>query len=224
MPKLLSTVLIGSRAHGLERIDSDSDYRSVYGLSFSELSFQELTGSKIRFEGGKNYPGDYSEYEVGHFLKYCLKGNPSMLEVFRGPVVEETDMGKELRGLLPYVWDSERVVTSVFGYSKNQINKLTEDPESRRAAKYGVAALRSLIWGRELLIEGDFTLEVSSSDRQMLLNIRDGYFTVPDIMYEYMRLRGLLKEAELNEPKHESDVNYIVKWLVDIRHIAEIGV
>ena len=71
-------VLVGSRAHGLARPDSDYDYCGVYVTPTRELlSLRHKPKDKTWVEGARE---DDTSYEVGHFLREATRSSPAMLE------------------------------------------------------------------------------------------------------------------------------------------------
>ena len=174
-------VLVGSRAHGLNRPDSDWDYRGVFVTPTSELLRLGAIEKKPKgvhwVEGAKE---DDTSYELAHFLHLAVKSNPSILEVFKAPVVESTPLGQSLLELFPYIWSSRRVVEAFTGYARNQRNKMFDDKyETReRKWKYAVAYIRALLQARELLVTGDMSLKVPEVWRQDLWDIKAGRWSV----------------------------------------------
>lgn len=175
--------LVGSRAYGLATDDSDWDYRSVYITPTSELLKLGVGAYKGTHwtEGEKE---DDTAYEVGHFLYLATKSNPSILEVFKAPVIypeqisqEECDLATKQRrflikpsleiagGLLScfrHAWSSKGVFEAFKGYSHNQHVKLFSEKEefAKRKFKYAIAHLRVLLEGIELLSCNDFSVKV----------------------------------------------------------------
>ena len=210
------TVLIGSRAHGLARPDSDYDYRGVYATPL-RVSCEEVIKGQTRNESwSKDMGGDFTSYEVGHFLKYAVKGNPSMLEIFRGPVESATDVGKSLLELFPYVWGTREVYTAFRGYSKNQVRKLVDDPTSHRAPKYGIAAIRSLLMLHQLLSEGDFTLIVPGVWKEFFRGIKAGE-SLGEVMATVEQLRVQLDELYETVTPKKPDYARLSDWLYEVR-------
>src|SRR3990167_2349257 len=99
--------IVGSHAHGLATPESDKDYRSVYIISTSELL---KVGGKVdrRASHIETMGEDNTAYELGHFLSLAIKSNPSILEVFKAPIVDGGDnLRIELQKLFPFVWSSK---------------------------------------------------------------------------------------------------------------------
>ena len=173
--------LVGSNAHGLATESSDLDYRGVYITPTSDLL--KLNGGAYKGVHWIEADEDDTAYELGHFLQLATKSNPTILEVFKAPIVNididlessgfNDDYGmyikknliffrEELRDLFPYVWSSKCVYDSFKGYSHNQHKKMFDEKEefAKRRFKYAVAHLRVLLQGIELLATGDFSVEI----------------------------------------------------------------
>ena len=112
---------------GLHNADSDHDYRGVFMVPTKELL--KLNAPKITTnwkEGDTKQVDDNTMWELGHFLFLATKCNPTILEVFRAPIKEITDIGESLRKLFPRVWNSKSVRDAFIGYGLNQRKKFLE--------------------------------------------------------------------------------------------------
>lgn len=88
MSKTILKCVVGSYAHGLATEKSDIDYRTVYVTPTSEL----LKLGVGPYKGTTWIEGeteDNTAYEIGHFLHLSSKSNPSILEVFKAPIILE---------------------------------------------------------------------------------------------------------------------------------------
>ena len=164
----LLKVVVGSYAHELAVEGSDHDYRGVYAIPTSSLVGLGQVANKTHWtEGDKE---DDTSYELGHFLHLAQQCNPSILEVFRAPVMHahgeyflfgsRRSIGNELRELFQYIWEPKKVAAAFGGYSHNQQKKALDNKDGRRE-KFMVAHVRVLLQGLELLWTGDFSLEVT---------------------------------------------------------------
>ncbi len=157
-------VLVGSRAHGLARPDSDYDYRGVFVEPTERLL---AIGPKAKTTNWQEGRVDDTSWELGHFLHLATKCNPTILEVFGAPVQEPiTAEGIELRRLLPAVLNSRHVFNAFKGYSHNQWKKLNADQygnERGRVTKYAMAAVRVLMQGQHLFNTGEMLVEFADT-------------------------------------------------------------
>ena len=102
-PNIILKVLVGSRAYGLER--GDSDYDSVCILLVPTRSLLAVKRDDVRSIARHTEHGDQDTvyYELGHFLYLATKCNPTVLQVFKAPVLDKTDVGDAVLSLFPHV-------------------------------------------------------------------------------------------------------------------------
>lgn len=207
---------MGSRAHRLEKENSDYDFRSVYVDCTSDM-FKLFHKHKPTswIEGDI----DNTSYEVGHFLELASKCNPSVLEIFKAPIVEDCDTlleGVQMRDLFSAIWNPEDAFNSYTGYGYNQRTKMLQDKD-RRTEKYAVAYLRTLFNLKELLTTGDFTIEVGNLEiGEKLRHWRDGKFSkgeVIDTCNTLVEECRRLKEGCQQKP----NIDKVNEWLIDVR-------
>ena len=209
----LLKVLVGSHAHGLADEESDKDYRAVYVLPTSDI-----LSLNFKYKGNDWTEGaeDNTAYEIGHFLMLALKCNPTILEVFKAPMMENTEEGVELRSLFPYVWNPSDAYNAFVGYGLNQRKKFLDKKDDRQN-KYACAYIRTLINLCELLETGDFSVEIKNSmDNALLRRYKKGEYTVGEVID---RAEALTKHATylLEKAKSAQDENKINKFLLYIR-------
>lgn len=208
-------VLVGSRAHKLDDKDSDYDYRSVYVTPTSNILSLNAKYSKTNWIEGNV---DNTSYEIGHFLHLATKCNPTIMEVFKTPIVESTKEGSGLRKLLPYVWNLDGVFNAWTGYGFNQRKKFLEDRDDR-ANKYAVAWIRTLINLVEFLITDNWTIEIglSASYSEMLKRYKSGDYTKGEVLDEAEYLYNTAKIAYEKHTPKETDYEKVNNFLLTIR-------
>lgn len=231
-------VLIGSRAHGLARDDSDYDYRAVHIDPLRSIVKDELTVGGKHTATSMGEGQDFVSYEIGHFLKLAMKCNPSILEVFKAPVVSETTytfpdwpntrlreqwhadslpLGAELRLLFPFVWSGAGVHGAFLGYAKNQVRKLMDDTEGPRASKYALAALRAVVQAEQLLVTGDLSVEISDEWKPYFFRIRDGDMELDAFWRLYADRRQAVHREFDNMLIRKGNIKAVVDWLERVR-------
>lgn len=205
-------VLVGSHAHGLADKDSDYDYRAVYVLPTSSI-----LSIGFRYKGNDWIEGkeDNTAYEIGHFLQLATKSNPTILEVFRSPIIEANADGYELVRLFSYVWDPINAFNAFIGYAMNQRKKFM-DKKDNRQDKYTVAYIRSLLNLRDLLQTQNFNIKVKESNKDFFLRYRKGNYTVGEVIDHGEELIDINKEL-LKECKHKADLDKVNNFLLSIR-------
>lgn len=217
----LLKVLIGSRAHGVHDEDSDYDFRGVFVINTKELL-------KI---GNQNIPKqvgvidkkmDDTSWEIGKFLNLAVKCNPTILEVFRAPVMEfETEFGSQIQDLFQYVWNSDGVYNACMGYALDQKKKLQKYaiPEHRRKnTKFASAYIRMLYLGHQILREGDFRLNLEDSPIfEQIKKYRAGEYTVSEVIKSGEEWETELKDAYEDNSNKETDIDKVNEFLLNVR-------
>jgi len=209
----LLKVIVGSKAHGLARPDSDTDYRAVY-----VLPTQEILSLGYNYKGSSWTEGeeDNTAYEIGHFLQLALKNNASILEVFKAPIHTLSNDGFTLRGLFKYVYNPQQAYNAFTGYSFNQRKKML-DKKDNRENKYATAYIRTLYNLCELLETGDFNVKITDPIQvKALMKLK---FEPFNMGYVIDLASELQKKAELLLPNATSEYNpeKINDFLIDIR-------
>lgn len=209
--------LVGSRAHGLNRPDSDWDWRGIYVQPTAEILSLVYSPRSIQWLEGKE---DFTNYEIGHFLMLASKANPSVLELLVSPQTEffkfhDRYWGREIVELFPYLFDPQDAFNAFTGYSLNQRKKLLDDKDGRKW-KYALAYIRTLYCLVDLLETGVFTLEVFDPQRGYLAQIRDGNVSAGDIIN---LANGLVQQAKdaLAGAVNKKDPERIKAFLLEVR-------
>lgn len=222
--QILRTI-VGSTAHGLANENSDIDYRGVFVVPTSELLGIGGTTQQTSWIEGQI---DDTSWEIGHFLKMATKCNPTVLEVFLAPYVDDGTLdkygqgatkpiGKELRNLFPYVWNSVDVLNAFRGYGHNQQKKFLHEKDTR-PHKYAVAYLRTLYQGWELLSTGTFTVRVADTEiGETLKRWKNKEYTVGEVMQVTYEWQKKLEEAFEKSPKKETDMRPVNDYLLRVR-------
>lgn len=212
--QIILKVLVGSRAHGLANKDSDYDYRAVYVLPTSKiLSLGYKYKSNDWIEGKE----DNTSYEIGHFLKLATQCNPSVLEIFKAPIIEANKDGKKLRELFPYIWTPQKAYNAFVGYGLNQRKKFL-DKKDNRQNKFAVAYIRTLYQLIQLLEGKNFKIKLDNymGIRDTLLRIKRGNYKMGEIIDITEYLTNEAKDVLLR-CKHEVNIEKVNKFLLKIR-------
>jgi predicted nucleotidyltransferase len=206
-------VIVGSQAHELADENSDYDYRAVYVLPTSKIL---SLGYKYKGNDWIEGETDNTSYEIGHFLQLAFKCNPTILEVFKAPIVESTPDGLALRELFPYVWNSKGVFEAFTGYSLNQRKKFL-DKKDNRQNKYATAYIRTLFNLCQLLETNNFDVHIpKSSIRDILLRFKKGDYKIGEVIdeAEFWILQAKKLLAKYN---HESNIETVNNFLLQLR-------
>jgi hypothetical protein len=212
--KVILKVLVGSRAHGLHSEDSDYDYRSVYVLPTSDI-----LSIGYKYKGNDWLEGeteDNTSYEIGHFLSLAVQCNPTILEIFRAPVITSNQDGDNLRDLFPCIWSPKKCFDAFVGYGLNQRKKFL-DRKDNRQNKYAVAYIRVLWQLIKLLKTNELSVAIDNIDiKELLLRWKHGDYTMGDVIN---CSETAIEEAKklLEDCKHVPDLTKVNQFLVSIR-------
>lgn len=149
--RILVKTLVGSHMWGLQRPESDTDYRQV-NLWDLRTALSPFTDSD-RGEQELSGEDDVTHYNARRFLRLLYKGNPTMLELVFGPAVT-ADPVWDAEALWP-VMDYDGLIASHPGFILSQIRQ-TERHE-HRAGKSISSALLSIELLRGTLIREPVT-------------------------------------------------------------------
>lgn len=212
--KRILKVLVGSQAHGLATPESDYDYRGVFLAPTEELlSIGNKTKTTNWIEGNE----DDTSWELGQFLELSIHSNPTVLETYLAPVVEEDNWGCELRNLFPSVWDSKRVVDAFVGYAHAQRKKFLEDKD-KRANKYASAHIRVLYNCYELLTTGSFSVNlISTPVYELAKRFKEGQYEPGEVIQETLKWEKLIFAEQTRLPEKKADFNKINEFLIKAR-------
>src|SRR5687768_7516501 len=121
-PFVILRCVVGSRAYGLDREESDTDRRGVF-LPPAELHWS-LGGVPDRVAGPD---GQDCYWELKAFLLLALEATPNVLEVLYTPLVEHASpLGRELVQMRS-CFLSKLAYRSYGGYAESQGKKLGQD-------------------------------------------------------------------------------------------------
>ncbi|MET7338442.1 nucleotidyltransferase domain-containing protein [Nonomuraea sp. NPDC005650] len=162
---MILTVVMGSRAYGLETDASDTDRRGVFVAPTA--AFWRLEKPATHRDGP--LPEQFS-WEVERFCVLALEANPTALECLWSPMVEViTPAGRRLRELRG-AFLSERARQTFAGYADSQFRRL--DPAAPKW-KQAMHMIRLLLSGLHLVRHGEPLVQVGPL-RERLLEIRRG--------------------------------------------------
>ncbi|MFI6737460.1 DNA polymerase beta superfamily protein [Nonomuraea sp. NPDC050451] len=162
---MILTVVMGSRAYGLETEASDTDRRGVFVAPTA--AFWRLEKPATHRDGP--LPEQFS-WEVERFCVLALEANPTALECLWSPIVEViTPAGRRLRELRR-AFLSERARQSFAGYAESQFRRI--DPAAPKW-KQAMHMIRLLLSGLHLIRHGEPLVQVGPH-RERLLAIRRG--------------------------------------------------
>lgn len=170
MTDLVLSVVVGSRAYGLDGPDSDHDRRGVFVAPTA--GFWRLDKPATHRDGPRD---EEFAWEFERFCVLALQANPTVLEVLWSPLVESiTADGERLRSARS-AFLSARVAETYGNYARDQLRKV----ESRRERtgetnhKQAMHMLRLLLAGAHVLRTGEVLVDVTPY-RERLLAVKRG--------------------------------------------------
>ena len=169
--------VVGSRAYGLDRDASDTDYRGVY-LPPARLHWS-LYGVPEQLE---NDAEQSCYWELEKFLRLALKANPNVLETLWSPLVETLDETAAELLAMREKFLSKLVFQTFNGYAMSQFRKIGQDVRNHGQVKWKHAMhlIRLLQSGIHVLRHGQLQVHVGGA-RPELLRVRDGRMTWDDV-------------------------------------------
>ncbi|MEU7900330.1 nucleotidyltransferase domain-containing protein [Nonomuraea sp. NPDC049152] len=162
---LILSVIVGSRAYGLDTPASDTDRRGVF-VAPTE-AFWRLDRPPTHRDGP--LPEQFS-WEVERFCVLALEANPTVLETLWSPLAEVvTPAGRRLLDLRG-AFVSQRAHQTFARYADAQFRRL--DPAAPKW-KQAMHMIRLLLSGIHLVEHGEPLVEVGAY-RERLLEVRQG--------------------------------------------------
>ncbi|WP_214102636.1 nucleotidyltransferase domain-containing protein [Acrocarpospora catenulata] len=187
------SVVVGSRAYGLETGESDTDRRGVYAAPTP--LFWRLDKPPTHLDGP--LPEQFS-WEVERFVTLALGANPTVLECLWSPIVERvTPTGADLLALRR-AFLSQRARETFTGYANAQFKRLNP---ARPNWKQAMHMLRLLISGRHLVEHGEPLVRVDAY-RDRLLAVRRGELPWPELDHWRQTLTTGLTDLPCPLPEH----------------------
>lgn len=229
--------IVGSTVHGVAVKDGleDLDIMAVCieppekAIGFYQ---EDAWVTRTKPEGVRSEAGDLDHtcYGLRKFLGLALKGNPSILLLLFVPesaTRKITQEGIELRGLVPDIV-SKQCYAPFRGYMRQQHERLlglrgqrnVTRPELVEAygydTKYAAHIIRLGLQGEEILTSGRITLPMPEQQRQMIVKVRTGGFTLAQISEEIIGVENRIIAAHANSPLSESPNRKKVQaWMID---------
>ncbi|WP_169950093.1 DNA polymerase beta superfamily protein [Microbispora sp. H11081] len=213
------SVVIGSRAYGLEIEGSDVDRRGVFVTPTP--MFWRLDKPPDHVEGP--LPEQFS-WEVERFCVLALEGNPVVLECLWSPLVElATPWGERLLALRR-AFLSGKAERAFAGSAERQFRRIRpQDPPSpdddARRWKMAMHMIRLLLSAVHLAGRGEPLIDVSAH-RDRLLAVRRGRTPWGEVLEWRGRLLAELDERAGSALPARPDRAAVEEFLADVRRSA----
>lgn len=164
------SVVVGSRAYGLDGPASDHDRRGVFAAP--TRLFWRLDKPPTHLDGPRD---EEFSWEIERFCTLAAQANPTVLEVLFSPLIETiTEDGRALRDARR-AFLSRRVAETYGNYARDQLTRV----EARRARtgvtnhKQAMHMIRLLLAGAHVLRTGEILVDVTPL-RDRLLAVKEG--------------------------------------------------
>lgn len=235
--KIILESIVGSTLHGTS-VDDGLEDLDLMGIALEEkedfigFSENDTWTKRTKPEGVRSEAGDIDSvtYGLRKYLRLALKGNPTVLLALFAPkdslrIISRE--GLELRNLAPSII-SKKVFAPFQGYMKQQTERLigtrgqmnVTRPELIEKygydTKYAGHIIRLGMQGIELLDTGKICLPMKEIERENVVDVRTGKFTLEQVLKQVAHLEGELKEAYYNtklpeEPDRTKVQDFMIK-------------
>lgn len=235
-PPPILEVVVGSTLHGTSVDDGLEDLdmmavvverpRQFVGFAPHDTWVHRTKPDGVRSEAGDL---DLAVYGVRKYLHLALKGNPTILLALFAPeqFIKRHDVrGRQLQALAPYIV-SKQVYAPFRGYMKQQHERLLGLRGQRNITrpelverygydtKYAGHIIRLGLQGEELLSTGKLTLPMPAEQRDLVVRVRTGGYSLAGvselIIDAEKRLDSAMRNSKL--PEHP-DRKTVEKWML----------
>lgn len=238
MTKIIIEAVVGSTVHGTVVNDGleDLDLMAVAienADNFIGFNYRDSWVTRTKPMGVRSEAGDVDHvtYGLRKYLGLALKGNPSILLALFVPdthIREITSEGNALRALAPDIL-SKQAYAPYRGYMRQQHERLlglrgqrnVTRPELVDAygydTKYAGHVVRLGLQGEELLLTGKLSLPMRDADRELVVKIRSGGFSLAQVSEKIIESERRLEAAYSVSPLPERpNSKKVQQWMVDV--------
>jgi hypothetical protein len=217
--------VIGSRAYGLARKDSDWDLRGWYlppvhyTLGLTEVP-EQVADHRDSLAPEASEPVEVVWYELKKFIRLALQGNPNILEILWSPQVRRASpLARDLLYIRP-IFLSQRLKNTHLGYATEQLTKMRNHAD--RPWKHAMHLLRVLLAGISAFETGEILVEIiDPAWRETLRQVRAGAVSQEDFDTLHQDLRARFDRAvALKLLPPEPDVLRADQFLIGARTYA----
>lgn len=151
----------GSIAYGLNHSGSDLDQMGVFIASTSEVAGLDWSARNESWTNTSPEGDDLTMHEIGKYLRLCLGGNPTLIELlFMNEYDVLTGEGENMVYLRDYIISESTLRKSYAGYAKSQFFRVgQDDPFKPKMARHTLRIARQ---GISLLTTGSFNVRVEN--------------------------------------------------------------
>lgn len=222
--------VVGSQMYGLATDSSDRDEAGIFMETPQEvcgLTPKDVLVYRDKPAGVKSEAGDLDlcMYSLRKFVKLAANGNPSILQLLYSPkYILLTKTGQKLVDFREHFY-SKKAGEAFLGYLISQRMKLTGDraqtiTRTDLIEKYGydtkfaMHSVRLALMGIEYMHNGNIELPVSKDCAELLIGIRNGAWSLEEVLKLITDYEKVLKES-INRCTKEIDKDKINKFVSD---------
>jgi hypothetical protein len=235
-PPPILEIVVGSTLHGTAVQDGLEDLdlmaivverpRQFVGFGPVDTWVHRTKPVGVRSEAGDV---DLAVYGLRKYLGLALKGNPAILLALFAPeaFIRRHDVrGRQLQALAPYIV-SKQAYQPFRGYMKQQHERLLGLRGQRNVTrpelverygydtKYAGHIIRLGFQGEELLLTGKMTLPMPEEQRQLVLKVRTGGYTLAGVSELIIDAENRLTAAfEKSTLRLWPDRETVEKWML----------
>jgi hypothetical protein len=236
MNQTILETIVGSTLHGTSVDDGleDLDLMAIVledKLDFIGFNPKDTWVTRTKPEGVRSEAGDtdYVAYGLNKYLSLALKGNPTiLLALFASPISirQITKEGRELQALAPKII-SKKVFAPFRGYMDQQHKRLLGTAGQMNVTrpeliekygfdtKYAGHIIRLGIQGKQLLDTGRLILPMNKSDRDLVVGVRTGKYTLDQVSELVKELESQLVSSYNTSILPENpDTLYVENWMI----------
>lgn len=202
----------GSFAYGLNHENSDLDQMGVFIAKTTDVAGLDWNTHQESWTNTSPEGDDLTMHEVGKYLRLCLGGNPTLIELlFMNEYTVLTPAGESIVNSRNHIISESTLRKSYLGYAKSQYFRIeNDDPFKEKMARHTLRIARQ---GIELLTTGEFDVKVSDPEE---------YFNLTKLpkstMLEVIRAELSRLETCVSVISERPDRDKIAKLLQTIRY------
>jgi predicted nucleotidyltransferase len=235
-PSPLLEIVVGSTLHGTSVNDGLEDLdmmaivlekpRQFVGFSPTDTWVHRTKPDGVRSEAGDL---DLAVYGLRKYLHLALKGNPTILLALFAPeaFIRRHDVrGRQLQALAPYIV-AKQVYGPFRGYMTQQHERLIGLRGQRNVTrpelvekygydtKYAGHIVRLGLQGEEILLTGRMTLPMPEEQRQLVLSVRTGGYSLAAVSQLIIDVEKRIEAAKEKSTLPENpDRKTVEKWML----------
>ncbi|RAK31347.1 hypothetical protein B0I29_115154 [Actinoplanes lutulentus] len=213
MNDIALSVVVGSRAYGLDVEGSDHDRRGVFVAP--TRAFWSLDKPPTHFDGPRV---EEFNWEIERFCELALQANPTVLEVLWSPLVESVSPDGSALLASRQAFLSRRVFDTYGSYARDQLKRVDARRErtGETNGKQAMHMIRLLVAGAHVLRTGEVLVDVAHL-RDRLLAVKRGDTPWPSILAWSSELQSDLEAAaeksRLPESPNRAAINNLLSTI-----------